>query len=185
MSTLMKTILGTVALTYCVSAHAKPFTNEDAISWAKNYNFVCGKHSKAECENDRGLFLKEYQNAYAGDFTAQGNVAFNIWRYRDRNDVSSQIEACAWQTIVVMSNSKYKDGTEHDNLEMMCKAVDGPQASLAYDAVPTVRERVAEIKKIIDAHTVHPVDIEGLDFVVKRDHNEHHAGKGWSTRYFY
>ncbi|UMM63814.1 hypothetical protein [Aristophania vespae] len=184
MSTLLKTMLGAVALTYCVSAHAKPFTNEDAASWAKNYNFFCGKHDKAECESDKKTFIKEIQNAYAGDFQAQTNVAYDIHDYRKRDDVPSQIESCAWQTIVVLSNSKYKDDSmERGSLEERCKRVPGTQAETLYDALPTVRERVAEIKGIIDAHTVHPIDIEEYHFVVKRDHDEKHAGDGWGTHF--
>ncbi|UMM63812.1 hypothetical protein [Aristophania vespae] len=184
MSKLLKTMLGAVALTYCVSAHAKPFTNEDAASWAKNYNFFCGKHDKADCKFEHKIFIKEIQNAFAGDFTAQKNVAYNIDRYRKRDDVPSQIESCAWQTIVVLSNSKYKDDSmERGSLEEVCKRVPGTQAETLYDALPTVRERVAEIKGIIDAHTVHPIDIEEKGFVVKRDHDQEHAGEGWGTHF--
>ncbi|QHI96041.1 hypothetical protein GT348_07160 [Aristophania vespae] len=44
-------------------------------------------------------------------------------------------------------------------------------------------KKVKEIKKIINARTVHFVDIKEMQFNAKRDHDESHAGVGWSEKY--
>ncbi|QHI96049.1 hypothetical protein GT348_07200 [Aristophania vespae] len=183
MSKLLKTMLGAVALTYCVSAHAKPFTNHDAIIEAKNFNFKCSsRKDKSSCEDDLKTFIKEYQNAYVGDYQAQRNVADAIWKYRDPEDPASHIEACAWSTIFVFTPSRYKQSNDRVDVEIKCDFSEDDNAALIYKNGPTVRERVAQIKKIINARTVHPVDIKEMDFVVRRDHDEKHAGVGWSTQ---
>ncbi|UMM63810.1 hypothetical protein [Aristophania vespae] len=184
MSTLMKTMLGAIALTYCVSAHAQPFTNEDAIAEAKSYKFVLGYHKKSEFEKDQKMFIKEYQNAYAGDFTAQRNVATFIWKYHDPRNTVSQIEACAWQSLVLQIKSIYKNIFDDNEYGKMCEYFSPSEdAAQVYASKPVIKKRIAELKNIINAHTVHLVDVEELDFDAKRDHDELHAGLGWDYKY--
>ncbi|QHI96048.1 hypothetical protein GT348_07195 [Aristophania vespae] len=160
MSKLLKTMLGAVALTYCVSAHAKPFTNEDAIAEANSFKLVCGNHDKARCEHDQKIFIKEYQSAYAGVFEAQREVAYAIWKYRDPENAASQIGACAWQTIAMSSSSNSKVPSDDDRTKKMCQfATADKKSSLA------IQKRVEQIKKIIAIHTVYPADFEVFDFI--------------------
>ncbi|QHI96047.1 hypothetical protein GT348_07190 [Aristophania vespae] len=184
MSKLMKTMLGAIALTYCVSAHAKPFTNQDAVAEAKKYKFVCGEDDKLKCRADRKQFIKEYQNAYAGDFFAQKNVAKTIWKHRDGQDLNSQIGACAWETIVVRTDTIYKNGIEIYDQKDMCSHLSGDdKPPQSYAPADVVEKKIEEIKKNIQARTVHLVNVEEMDFDVKRDHEESHAGVGWSDKY--
>ncbi|UMM63813.1 hypothetical protein [Aristophania vespae] len=181
MSKLLKTMLGAVALTYCVSAHAKPFTNEDAIAEAKSYKLIWADHIGSDPVKDKKRFVKEYQNAYAGDYVAWRNVSNIIWKYHDKQDVASQIAACAWQSLVVQTKSIYKNPLDDFSREMMCgKAA---QTGQVYAPKPAVQKKIAEIKKIIDAHTVHLVNIEEIDFDAERDRQEAYAGLGWDYKY--
>ncbi|UMM63811.1 hypothetical protein [Aristophania vespae] len=190
MSKLLKTILGTIALTYCVSAYAKPFTNEDAIAVAESYKpdpdyFDEIYYNKPKSEKDLQMFIEEYQNAYAGDYVSWRNIATFIWKFHNPRNTASQIEACAWQSLVVQTKSIYKNAFDDREYIEMCERdiVFGKDSVRIYASKPVIKKRIAEIKKIINAHTVHLVDVEELDFDAKRDHDQAHAGLGWDYKY--
>ncbi|QHI96042.1 hypothetical protein GT348_07165 [Aristophania vespae] len=183
MHNLVKTIFGSTILIYCVAAHATSFTNKDAIHEVKSYGFYCSAaHNKSDCDVAQKLLIKEYQNAYAGDYLAQRNVAYILWDYQRWDNASMLTEACAWQTIVMQTQSKYKRSTDGAYQQFICTSPfdDYFQSPSISVSKPSVNKRVAEIKNIIKVHSVSPIDIDEINFNVKRDHDQAHAGLGWN-----
>ncbi|QHI96043.1 hypothetical protein GT348_07170 [Aristophania vespae] len=161
---LVKTIFGSAALIYCVSAHAKPFTNEDAIKEAKTYEFYCGDtHTKSECAEAQENFIQDYQNAYAGDYASVTRVADTLWEYRDRSDiVPAMIEACSWQYVVMSYDLKKLPKKDGENMIKICAPAMGKGTKSGLKFSPTrnrlIHARALDIVNIIGAHTVDAVD---------------------------
>ncbi|QHI96045.1 hypothetical protein GT348_07180 [Aristophania vespae] len=156
---LTKIVFGSAALIYCVSAYAKPFTNEDAINEAKNYEFYCGDtHTKSECTLARKAFIKDYQNAYADDRTAQEKVVHALREYRSRDDASTLLDVCAWQLFLIPVKPEQRLPGQQHGWESMCSlfSAGDPNLRLGYGQRFLVT-RIYEIGRIIGAHTVHRV----------------------------
>ncbi|QHI96044.1 hypothetical protein GT348_07175 [Aristophania vespae] len=159
---LVKTIFGCVALIYCVSASAKPFTNEDAINEAKTYVFYCGDtHTKSECAEARKNFIQDYQNAYAGDRPSMIKVTDALWEYRSRSDITSLLDASAWDYVYGVILSGTFSQKESLKAYKMATPITGKIKDADSRFSPGFRLialRALDIMEVIKAHTVHAVD---------------------------
>ncbi|MXV35815.1 MULTISPECIES: hypothetical protein [unclassified Saccharibacter] len=175
--------------TIAVSTNAyagEPFTNEEAIDEAEVNVLPCDDDlsKPRDCTPERKRFIEEYQNAYAGDHLAQQNVGYDLWQGAGENNelpyIFDPASACAWRIIASRSHvADWHDDAEHIN--MICRSPSHRRYDTVYpmpDEALQVNAALRKIRSRIRAHTVHRVNVEEIEFDVKRDGDEDHAGIG-------
>lgn len=123
---------------------------------------------KRNCQNHQARFEQEYVNALAGDYLAQSNVAFNLWRAGPGILPDNKIQACAWRLVIMTSGSKYLSDRDMEVSRMICDGIDKND--------PTVIGRAMKIRNIINTHKIKPVAVPEIDYDPHRDKNETSSG---------
>lgn len=153
-------------------AHANDlYVNSDALKDAQFRLTECRSDNKSEktCKFEQSEFIKEYQNAYSGDYLAQLNVGYMLLRGGSGSVQKNQLEACAWHTIAMRSKSPYIRPVEREQARITCTDP-SPQYGQALERL------VTEINHAIHAHGVHRVPVPEIDYDPKRDRDETNAG---------
>lgn len=153
-------------------AHANDlYVNSDALKDAQFRLTECGNNSKnaKTCKFEQSEFIKEYQNAYSGDYLAQINVGYMLLHGGSGSVQTNQLEACAWHTIAMRSKSPYIRPVERDQARITCTDP-LPQYGLALERL------ITEINHAIHAHGVRRVPVPEIDYDPKRDRDETNAG---------
>lgn len=121
------------------------------------------------CEDEQEEFEQEYINAYSGDYLAQLNVGYYLYKPIYAGVFPNNIQACAWRLVALTSGSPYIRDADTDSTKYICGVLPKVDTQI-------VAARVAEIKAVVRAHKVRPVPVPAIGYDPKRDRDETTAG---------
>ncbi|WP_122050396.1 hypothetical protein [Asaia bogorensis] len=139
----------------------KPYLEE-----ASNYLSMCPpSENRKECLDMQEEFEQEYVNAYAGDYLAQTNVAYLLWKAPHGGFIRNVAQACAWRLVISTSASPYISDIDASKTKAICSEVD--QANLQ-----AVVSRGKAIRSVISSHRVKPIPVPMINYDPKKDKDE-------------
>lgn len=147
-----------------------PGPSKKYMEEAEQFLSSCGLSGgdKEDCIRDQARFEQEYVNAYAGDYLAQSNVAYQLWKAPAGFLGSNTRQACAWRLIVLTSGSPYLTDLDMARSKDVCGNLDPKD--------PAVLSRGQAIRDVIQSHRVKPVAVPAIDYDPRRDKDETNAG---------
>jgi len=84
------------------------------------------------CRFEQLRFIREWKEAYAGDYGAQRNVAYGLSRHTE-GVVQNRVQGCAWRAVILNAAHPEADEGDVSNFETECSALT-PSARTAADA---------------------------------------------------
>ncbi len=82
------------------------------------------------CEINRTGFITSYRRAFAGEYSAQRNVAFML-RGTTPGVAANHVESCAWRLIIVAQGHAEADSSDTANVRFDCGRLNAQSRSQA------------------------------------------------------
>lgn len=122
------------------------------------------------CINEQARFEQEYVNAYAGDYLAQSNVAYQLWKAPPGFMPNNKRQACAWRLVIMTSGSPYLSDLDMETSKNICDGIDPKD--------PGVISRARTIQDIVKSHKVKPIPVPAIEYDPQHDKDETNGGEG-------
>lgn len=93
---------------------------------------------KEFCEFTRQKFIKEWPQAWAGDYQAQRNTAFCLSTSCDTAVNLKPILGCAWYKVIMASGNIKVDQTDAGNVKVYCGRLEALEQNAAVEQAKTL-----------------------------------------------
>lgn len=144
--------------------------NKQIYEEAKEYLISCWNDDKnKECIDNHDRFIREYINAYSGDWLAQSNVGAMLRTGSDYSLTQNNTQACAWKIVSMRSGSPYIRDVDTFSLNDTCDLAGGVHNT-------TSQARARQIEAYIRSHKIKPIPVPQIDYDPTRDKDEQNAG---------
>lgn len=127
-----------------------------------------GDYSLKDCMEFQDQFVREYINAYSGDYLAASNVSTMFSEPLAGAVRVNNTQSCAWRLVLMRSGSPYLSDLDRDITKNRCEAVGGTKDQI-------VVARANEIEKVVRSHRIHPIAVPQISYDPKRDKDEQTA----------
>lgn len=127
-----------------------------------------GSYTVKDCMEFQDEFVREYINAYSGDYLAISNVSTMFSQPLAGAVRVNDVQGCAWRLVLMRSGSPYLSNLDKDVTKEVCAAAGGLRDQAAVS-------RANEITVTVRSHRIHPVAVPQIHYDPKRDRDEQTA----------
>lgn len=142
------------------------------IKEASEFLTLCSVPDKDRqaCINEQARFEQEYVNAYSGDYLAQSNIAYMLWKAPSGFMPGNKRQACSWRLVIMTSGSPYLNDLDMEKSKEICDGIDPKD--------PGVISRARAIQDIVKSHKVKPIPVPAIEYDPLHDKDETNGGEG-------